>query len=176
MALRTDAGHTPSKSASRSMDGDDKSPRFRPVPIGAVNEDYDDDYLNEDDFEDDFEAFEGSAGSKSVDNKLPQSPIVVPDDGDDDGLDDALLDEGLDEADGEGEEQEDEANNVEGMTLESYMQEYAKKAAVKYLDDDVVNGDTVEASPEAVDPQVGRTFFYPLGAIIPSTVLIAVLL
>lgn len=155
MATRTDAGHTPKRSVSRSMDTDDtKSPRFRSISIGAVDEEYDDEYLNEDDFE----AFDESVGSKSLDNVLPQSPIVLPaaDDADDDGLDDALLDDESDEAAGgkEQHDEEEEGNDVEGMTLESYMQEYAKKAAVKNLDDDLVTGDILEASPEAVDPQV----------------------
>ncbi|CAE7642001.1 unnamed protein product, partial [Symbiodinium microadriaticum] len=160
MALRTDAAHTPSKSKSRSSDNGDLlvSPRPRLDPM-LTTEGSEDEYLDEDDFE----AFEESAGSKSVEKvKLPQSPITLPvdshnDDDDDDDLDDALLaDEDFEHnsPDVAGGTQGGDGLDVEGMTLEVYMQMYAKRAAKnKELADDLVTGDVVDASPEAVDPQ-----------------------
>ena len=157
MALRTDAAHTPSKSKSRSADSADRSPYIRIDPMPTV-EGSDEEYLDEDDFE----AFEEPTGSITVDTKtkLPQSPITVPVDDDDQGdLDDALLAEDDvedDDQDGNTDMAEaDEELDVEGMTLDAYIQIYAKRATkAKDMDDDLVTGDTVDASPEAVDPQV----------------------
>ena len=151
MALRTDAVYTPSKSKSKSMGIEDRS--ISNLSEDGCNDAYSDDY--------DFEVFEEPSETIPIDKniRLPQSPIIVPMDNDDDedDLDDALLaeEEKKDEERNDSKDTAESENglDVDGMTLDAYMQMYAKRVdKARAAGNDT--GDTTETSPDGVDPQV----------------------